>query len=220
VHLLRDACDAILVRAGTVLADDPQLTVRLPSGHPRLVDARPPVRVVLDGALRTPPQARLAAAGTLVLTSEVAVSTHAARAQALRERGVELLALPPPSSPDVAPPGGVSPTTIDLHAAMHALGARGLHLLLCEGGATLHGALLAAGLYDEAALYLAPLLLGDEGVPLLRHFAAPAVAAAPWLDAMTVEPLGRDLLLRGPLQRGNFFPATAEEDLADVHRAG
>jgi len=220
-HRLRDRCDAILVGAGTVLADDPQLTVRLPADEPRADRLRPPLRVVIDGALRTPETARLCGPGTLLLTSRAALADQPERAQALRARGVELVGLPPPSCRDVAPRGGLLPTSIDLYAALHCLGERELLMVMCEGGATLHGALLDAGLYDEAALYLAPLFLGDEGVPLLRHFAVPAVSAAPWLTSVQVERLGQDLLVSGLMRRGAFAPADyhPKED-GDVHRAG
>lgn len=220
-HRLRDRCDAILVGAGTVLADDPQLTVRLPAGEPRADRLRPLLRVVIDGALRIPEAAKICAPGTLVLTSRAALGEKPARAAALRARGLELVGLPPPSCRDVGPRSGLAPTSIDLYAALHCLGERELQLVLCEGGATLHGALLDAGLYDEAALYLAPLFLGDEGVPLLRHFAVPAVSAAPWLTAVQVERLGPDLFVSGLLRRGAFAPASyhPKED-GDVHRPG
>ena len=105
-HLLRDRCDAILVGAGTVLADDPQLTVRLPKEYGRPDDTRQPRRVVIDGALRIPVTARVCAPGTLVLTSRVALAAQPERAQALRERGVELIGLPPPSDPRRRPAVG------------------------------------------------------------------------------------------------------------------
>ncbi len=225
-HILRDHCDAILVGAGTVLADDPQLTVRLPKDHERAGDPRQPLRVVLDGALRTAPTARLCAPGTLLLTSRTALAAQRDRAQALRDRGVEVLALPPPSSDDVGPRAGLSPTSVDLYAVLHCLGERGLLMAMCEGGATLHGAFLEAGLYDEAAIYVAPVFLGDEGVPLLRHFAVPSVSAAPWLTTMTSERLGPDLFISGPLRRGAFRPAGESGSAAgtredgDVHRLG
>ncbi len=212
-HLLRDRCDAILVGAGTVLADDPQLTVRLPQGYVRPGDQKQPRRVVVDGALRIPASARVCAPGTLVLTSRVAVAESPDHAQALRDRGVELIPLPPPSAPDVAPQAGLSPTSIDLYAALRCLGERDLLLVLCEGGAALHAALLDAGLYDEAAIYLAPLFLGDDGVPLLRHFSVPSVTAAPWIQNPQIEQLGTDVFIGGLLQRGAFAPSPATLDL-------
>ena len=232
-HLLRDRCDAIIVGAGTILADDPRLTVRLPRGYARPDDERQPRRVVVDGALRIPATAQVCAPGTLVLTSQVALAAQPERAAALRARGVELIALPPPSAADVTPPAGLGSTSIDLYAALHCLGERDMLLVMCEGGATLHAALLDAGLYDEAALYLAPLFLGDEGVPLLRHFSVASVSAAPWLTVAHVEQLGPDLFVGGPLHRGGFAPSPAAgearagaavpsphaKENSDVHRA-
>lgn len=209
-HQLRAQCDAILVGAGTVLTDDPQLTVRLDGqpGHPpdpQLV-ARQPLRVVFDGALRLPVSAKVATPGTLLLTSFSALTAQSDRAQALRDRGVEIVALPPPSSSDVASRRGWA-TDIDLHAALRLLGQRNILLALCEGGGILHGALLEAGLYDEAALFVAPLFLGDAGVPLLRHLAIPDVTAASWLDSPRMTQLGRDLLIEGAIRRGGFSPS-------------
>jgi diaminohydroxyphosphoribosylaminopyrimidine deaminase/5-amino-6-(5-phosphoribosylamino)uracil reductase len=212
-HVLRDGCDAILVGVGTVLADDPQLTVRLPAPGPE--ENRPPkqpVRVVLDGSLRTPTTAKLVGPKTLILTSQAGLAAKAAHAQALQERGVEVVALPGPSSRDVSMKRGASAHDIDLYAALRYLGQRDLLMVMCEGGATLHGALLEAGLYDEAALFLAPVLLGDGGVPLLRHFSVLDVGAAPWLQHLQVQQLGPDVLLSGLLQRGNYRPTAPEAD--------
>lgn len=212
-HVLRDGCDAILVGVGTVLADDPQLTVRLPAPAPE--ENRPPkqpVRVVLDGSLRTPVTAKLVGPKTLVLTSQAGLAAKAAHAQALQERGAEVVALPGPSSRDVGMKRGAGAHDIDLYAALRYLGQRDLLMVMCEGGAILHGALLEAGLYDEAALFLAPVLLGDGGVPLLRHFSVPDVGAAPWLQHLQVQQLGPDVLLSGLLQRGNYRPTAPEAD--------
>lgn len=187
-HRLRDACDAILVGAGTVIADDPLLTVRLPGPH----DGRQPLRVVLDGALRVPPDARLCAPGTLILTSEAAAAARGDLANALRDRGAEVVALP-------AGDAG-RPTELEPRAVAAFLGRRQILSVLCEGGAAVHGAFLRAGLYDEAALFVAPLLLGDRGVPLLRDVPVPDVARAPALSELEVEVLGRDLLVRGMLR--------------------
>lgn len=198
-HLLRAGCDAILVGAQTVLADDPALTVRLPDAPAR----KQPLRVIFDGALRTPTTAKVASPGTLILTSEAALQSQSDVAARLRDQGVDLVAVPPSSSPDVASRRGIA-TDIDLHQALRLLGTRGILFALCEGGGILHGALLEAGLYDEAALFVAPLLLGDEGVPLLRHFAVPDVSASSWLPSPSVTQLGHDLLIEGELRRGGF----------------
>lgn len=210
-HALRDEVDAILVGAGTVLADDPRLSVRLPAGHPRRAAAsdRQPLRVILDGALRLPETARLSGPGTLLFTSEVAAAERAGHAQALRARGVEVVALPPfrPRSNEILH-RPLRPTDINPYEVLARLGERGVLTLLCEGGAELHAVLLELGLYGEAALFVAPILLGDSGVPLLGGYPVASVGAAPWLDEVSVETLGRDLLVRGTLRLGGYAPTT------------
>lgn len=210
-HVLRDEVDAILVGARTVLLDDPHLSVRLPAGHPRRAAAteRQPLRVILDGALRLPETARLSGPGTLLFTSEVAATERAGHAQALRARGVEVVALPPfrPRSDEILH-RPLRPTDINPYEVLARLGERGILNLLCEGGAELHAVLLELGLYGEAALFVAPILLGDSGVPLLAGYPVASVGAAPWLDEVSVETLGRDLLVRGALRLGGYAPTT------------
>ncbi len=201
-HLLRSACDAILVGAQTVLSDDPQLTVRLPDRLP----GRQPLRVVFDGALRVPTGAKVLGPGSLLLTAESSATARAARVREHQDRGTDVVCLPPPSSQDVASRRGAA-TDIDLHAALHLLGQRQVLYALCEGGGVLHGAFLEAGLYDEAALFVAPLFLGDAGVPLLSHLAYPDVTAASWIESPQYTQLGADLLVSGALRRGGFAPS-------------
>lgn len=214
-HVLRDDCDAILVGAGTVLADDPQLTVRLPPDLRR--DERQPLRVVLDGALRVTPEARVCGPKTLLLTSEPALAQDPGRASALRDKGVEVVALPPGQGPGLA-----RATDLDLRAVLSLLGKRDVLVALCEGGAALHGALLSQRLYDEAALFVAPLLLGERGVPLATGLADTGVEGAPRLAAVRTESLGPDTLIKGlfrwPAAAGE--PPTGTREGADVHRAG
>lgn len=196
-HVLRDQVDAILVGAGTVLSDDPQLTVRLPDGERR--DDRQPLRVVLDGALRTPVTAKLAGSGTVIVTSAAAVRMKPEIAATLRARGVEILELPGTTKHPDAPA-----CTLELPGVLRALGERGLLYVLCEGGASLHGALLAAELYDEAALFVAPVLLGERGLPLGSGFAPSRLDEAPWLVEPQIETLGPDVLWRGLIRRRGF----------------
>jgi diaminohydroxyphosphoribosylaminopyrimidine deaminase/5-amino-6-(5-phosphoribosylamino)uracil reductase len=136
-HRWRDRLDAILVGAGTILADDPQLTVRGVRG------GRDPLRVVLDGRLRTPATARVLPA--LVATSRGA---PARRARALEAAGAEILRLPGRDA------------RVDVRALARALARRGLLSLLVEGGAETHAAFLEAGLADRLLLYVAPLAVG------------------------------------------------------------
>jgi diaminohydroxyphosphoribosylaminopyrimidine deaminase/5-amino-6-(5-phosphoribosylamino)uracil reductase len=142
-HRLRNRLDGILVGVGTVLADDPSLTVR---GVKR---SRDPVRIVLDSSLRTPPSAKVAAPGTLIVTTPRAAATRARR---LELNGAEILRLPPGRD-----------GRVDLAALLRALVPRGLTTLLVEGGPTVHASFLADDLADEVRLYLAPLVIGGHG---------------------------------------------------------
>ena len=157
-HLRASAC-AVLSGVGTVLADDPALRLRQeawapPEGYPPELPRREPLRVVLDSRLRTPPTARLFAAG-----GEVIVITAAAldgeAAEPLRERGAVLLRC------------AGSDGRVDLAAALRWLAAeRECNELLLEAGSTLAAALLGAGLVDRLSLYMAPTLLGATARPL------------------------------------------------------
>lgn len=146
VHRLRDRLDAILVGVGTVLADDPRLTVR------GLPGSRDPVRVVVDSRLRTPPGARLlpaqtrSRARTIIATTEDAPRAREVR---LRDAGAEVWR--------------VGRTRVDLADLARRLAETEINAVLVEGGAELHAALIAAGLADELILYVAPLVLGGRG---------------------------------------------------------
>lgn len=186
VHRWRDRVDGILTGAGTVLADDPRLTVRLPAGG-----GRNPARIVLDNRLRTRPDARVYAPdvpGRRLLVT--AAGEDAARCEAFSRLGVEVLAVPR------------SGDHLDLAAAMTALGRCHLQCLLVEAGGDLNGALLRAGLVDRVMLFIAPLLFGgSDGRPL---FAGPGVvrlADALRLNDLQVSRIGEDVLIEGEVAR-------------------
>jgi diaminohydroxyphosphoribosylaminopyrimidine deaminase/5-amino-6-(5-phosphoribosylamino)uracil reductase len=176
-HLLRAAHDAILVGTDTVLADDPQLTCRLPG----LAD-RSPVRVVLDRQLRIPPTARLIAEAREVPTWLVTLpSADPARQKLLRDAGVEVIAAEADAT-----------GMIDLSAVLTLLGTRGLTRLLVEGGGRLAGALLRAELVDRLVWFHAPLLLGGDGIPAIAPLGLGTLADMPRFERLATEIVGQD----------------------------
>jgi diaminohydroxyphosphoribosylaminopyrimidine deaminase/5-amino-6-(5-phosphoribosylamino)uracil reductase len=158
VHRLRATADTILAGAGTVLADDPQLTVRHPDGTSA---ARQPLRVVVDSRGRTPADARV-----LDGTAPTYVATAAAH------------------------PGADG--RVDLAGLLAHLYAEGRRHVFVEGGATLAGALVAAGLVDEVVAYLAPALLG-AGPAALEGAGITTIAGALRLDVREVAQVGTDV---------------------------
>ncbi|WP_372694066.1 bifunctional diaminohydroxyphosphoribosylaminopyrimidine deaminase/5-amino-6-(5-phosphoribosylamino)uracil reductase RibD [Immundisolibacter sp.] len=172
----RARSQAIVTGSGTVLADDPQLTVRDVPGAPQ------PLRVVLDSRLSTPVGARLLGEpGTTVLATLNAGGPNAA---ALEAAGAELLALP-------AGDGGV-----DLSSLLEVLGRRQCNEVLVEAGPRLAGAFLAAGLTDELIVYVAPHLLGHGARPVLELPPITDMAARLDLETLDVLSFGPDLRLR------------------------
>jgi diaminohydroxyphosphoribosylaminopyrimidine deaminase/5-amino-6-(5-phosphoribosylamino)uracil reductase len=141
---------AMLTGSGTVLADDPQLTVRELDGQPWSY-ARQPLRVILDSRLQTPPTAKiLAQAGVLIVFADAPPERQAGLKDGLQAAGASLLCLPGADG------------HIDLPALLAQLGARQMNEVTVEAGARLNGALLESGLVDEIVLYQAPVLLGDD----------------------------------------------------------
>jgi diaminohydroxyphosphoribosylaminopyrimidine deaminase / 5-amino-6-(5-phosphoribosylamino)uracil reductase len=181
VHLLRAQCDAILVGIGTVLADDPLLTCRLPG-----MEARSPVRVVLDRALRIPGTSRLVhsarATPLWVMTSDLA---EAPAAMKLGAAGAQVIRVATASGP---PPG------LDLPGVLHALAERGITRLLVEGGARVASSFVAAGLVDEAWLLRGPDPVGADGVPALDALPLSSITQSPTFERRASESLQKDTL--------------------------
>jgi diaminohydroxyphosphoribosylaminopyrimidine deaminase/5-amino-6-(5-phosphoribosylamino)uracil reductase len=175
VQRWRARSSAILTGSGTVLADNPQLTVRLPDGE----SFTPPWRVVLDNRLQTPPGHHVldGAMPTLVLHNEQ-YAPHDARFQAVELAVVE-------------EKGGA----MDLHAVMDLLARRHISEVHVEAGPSLCGSLFAAGLVDELLLYVAPVLLGDNARPLLGLPSLTDMAARWKLHTIDRRVLGEDMRL-------------------------
>jgi diaminohydroxyphosphoribosylaminopyrimidine deaminase/5-amino-6-(5-phosphoribosylamino)uracil reductase len=193
-HRLRAEADAVLVGAGTALADDPRLTVRLP-GHA----GRQPLRVLADATGRVGPGGHLfdGEAPTLVATTPAA---PAAAVDAWKAAGAEVLICTQARGTVGGGSGGV-----DLEDLLRALAARGVLELLVEGGPTLQAGLWAAGLADRLVWYLAPLAIGGAGAPgLLGGAGAATLADARRLRLASVDRLGDDLRIVA-------FPGSEEE---------
>ena len=181
VQRLRARSSAILTGIGTVLADDPSLTVR------DLDIGRQPLRVVLDTHLRMSPQARmLSLPGTTLVVAAVSGTEAAA---ALRAAGAEVLCLPGEKD------------TIDLVALFQQLAERGVNELLVEAGATLCGALLKTELVDELIVYLAPHLLGDHGRGMFNLSGIAVMADRIAIEIQDVRAVGQDWRITAAVQK-------------------
>jgi len=181
VHLLRAQCDAILVGIGTVRADDPELTCRLPG-----MAARSPVRVVLDRSLRIAGASRLVHSARetplWVMTSDLA---EAPAAMKLGAAGAQVIRVPVTAAP---PPG------LDLNAVLHALAGKGITRLLVEGGARVASSFVEAGLVDEVWLLRGPDPIGAGGIDALDALPLTAITGSPAFAVRGSETLQRDTL--------------------------
>lgn len=183
VHAIRARMDAVAVGIGTVLTDDPRLTVREAPGQN-------PIRVVFDTQLRIPLGCDLVTTAretpTWVLTS---VDASEETEQLLVENGVEVIRVPPSAE-----------GRIDVPSALRALAQRGIVTMMVEGGAELAGSLLAGRHADELHAFVAPILLGPRGRPGAVDWAGPDTPTeAPRIVDPRWELCGRDAYVSGSL---------------------
>lgn len=169
-HRYRARAQAILTGVGTLMADDPQLTVRdVPgpigqnTGQPLVLT--PPLRVVLDSHLRMPLNARILQGGCLIATA----STDVEKTRALQAAGAEIVVVPDANG------------RVDLAALLTHLAQRGVNEVHVEGGPRLSGVFLKAGLIDEILVYMAPCLLGSD--------------ARGWFDDLNLTALDQKVML-------------------------
>jgi diaminohydroxyphosphoribosylaminopyrimidine deaminase/5-amino-6-(5-phosphoribosylamino)uracil reductase len=177
-HAMRGRHDAVLVGVGTVLADDPDLTCRIPGFRPT-----PVVRVIVDTHLRTPLTSRLVATAaespTWMLIRE---GTDPERRHALADLGVSV----------IETSGAVA--GVDLAKGLAALAEAGLTQVLVEGGAKIAAALLRADLVDRIAWFHAPSVMGADGWPSVQAFGVERLDLMPRFVRRAMRPVGDDTL--------------------------
>src|SRR3984885_8049385 len=177
-HALRGRHDAVMVGVGTVLADNPDLTCRLPGFRPT-----PIVRVVADSHLRTSMTSRLVATARDTPTwMLIRHGTDATRRHAFADVGIRLI--------EVAG----AEAGVDLQAGLLALGTAGITRLLVEGGAQVAAALLRGGLVDRIAWFHAPAVMGADAWPAVQAFGIDRLDAMPRFIRQRATPLGEDML--------------------------
>ncbi|MDO8409156.1 MAG: RibD family protein [Phenylobacterium sp.] len=174
VHRLRSEHDAVVIGAETALADDPELTVRLPA-----YAGRQPARVVLDSRQRLPKSSRLVRSAGDVPVYVVAAG---APSQDLVEAGVQIVSAP-------AAEGERS----DLHGVVAALAERGLRRLFVEGGGQVAASFLHHGLVDRLEWFRGPQIIGGDGRPAVGALGLAALDQAPRMRRIEVVMLGDDL---------------------------
>jgi diaminohydroxyphosphoribosylaminopyrimidine deaminase / 5-amino-6-(5-phosphoribosylamino)uracil reductase len=174
---MRATSDAVLTGIGTVLADDPLLTCRLPGMHS-------PVRVVLDGSLRLPPASKLVTTARQtplwVVTGEGASQE---REKALVAQGVEVQRV-----------ATAADGRLDLAAVLKLLAQRGITRLMVEAGPILAAALVRADLVDAAAVFRAPAPIGPDGIDALDALPLSALTRSPRLASIGSEVVGVDVV--------------------------
>lgn len=190
VHRLRDAADAILVGSGTVAADNPSLTARLPQGG-----GRDPARIVLDTHLSIDEQARVlrleSDSDTILATGFIDSRTAAFhKKKRLQQQGVQILETP------------LENGRISLPALVDRLGEMSMTSLLIEGGAKVIASALKARIVDKIFFFFAPKITGgDDGVPICSGSGAALIADCITVENVKVHRFENDVMIEGDLQR-------------------
>jgi diaminohydroxyphosphoribosylaminopyrimidine deaminase/5-amino-6-(5-phosphoribosylamino)uracil reductase len=187
VHQIRNQVDALLIGVETAIIDNPSLTTRLES----VGETRDPLRIVLDSSLRLPPDARMLTQDSTAETWVVCLES------ASREKEAQLVA----SGAKVFRFSANAAGNVALLPLLTFLGEKNISSVLVEGGAQVHGAFYRHNLVDELILLYAPIIIGDQGTPLVRGFCLARRSDSPFLSNVSLQLLGRDMLLRAIVQR-------------------
>jgi len=191
-HAWRARACAILTGIGTVREDNPRMTVR------DVETPRQPLRVLVDSRLGVSPDAHLLEGEPILIVCATLDPELEEKAEILRARGAEVLALPNPDG------------KVDLPALMLLLGRRGINELHVEAGYKLNGSLIREGCVDEVLMYIAPMLLGDGPLAGPGMFGLPApasLAESTQLNFHAVDRIGDDLRI---VARFGAAPPTVE----------
>ncbi len=180
-----------MVGSGTVIADDPQLTVRLEGKT-----FKNPLRLIVDEKLRVPLASKILqpklAAGTLIVTAPALSSSR--KAGEIKKSGAQVLAAP------------LKKGLIDLKALMKKLGARGIASLLIEGGSEINASALAAGIVDKVLFFYAPKIIGGRNsIHVVGGSGAQKISGAVEISGMEVRRIGSDFLVSGYVKKNSKF---------------
>ena len=185
VHRLRDAADAIITGVGTVLADDPELTTRLPEG------GKSTVRVVVDSLARTPLSAKLVNDGKAPTIIAISNKAPIERVAALKAKNIEILPLPEDSD-----------GRLNLGALLRILGERCLTHVMVEAGGTLNSSFLFGNYVDKVVMFVAPKIIGGAGAPgPYGGNGCDHLSEAVDLEDVRVQHTGDDLMIEGWVKR-------------------
>jgi diaminohydroxyphosphoribosylaminopyrimidine deaminase / 5-amino-6-(5-phosphoribosylamino)uracil reductase len=192
VHRWRAEADAVMVGAGTVIADNPRLTCRPSGKHDRIRD---PIRVIIDGKLRVSPRAKVFQPGSGAPAILVTTERNLVRAR----KRFEIVRTEVIAAPSVG-------DEVALDELMREFGRRGWCNILIEGGAHLAGAAIRAGIVDRVALFIAPMILG-AGLPAIEGLQIGQIRDALRLENLSARRVGDDWLLEGDVRhRGKKRP--------------
>ncbi len=190
VHELRQACDGIMVGSGTLMADNPSLTVRLDTG-----EKKDPRRIILDSSLSINPDAGVFTVDSnsdTIIAASAGASSH--KKNLLEKMGATVLAVPEREYPGKG-------KMLDLDNLVEQLGSMDIMSVLIEGGASVIGSALSSGIVNKVCFFIAPKILGgDDGVPVCRGKGPEKMKDALSLKRLSITRFEDDILFQGYLK--------------------